>query len=92
MAGAVPLDAEGNLVGPGDFETQTRQALAAAGARTEQVVKTTVYVVAEQPADLARVWDVVAPPNSPGAPSTLLGVGCSAIRPARRDRGVAVLD
>ena len=40
-AGAVPLDAEGNLVGPGDFAAQTRQtlanlraALAAAGART----------------------------------------------------------
>jgi enamine deaminase RidA (YjgF/YER057c/UK114 family) len=63
-AGAVPLDAEGNLVGPGDFQAQTRQtlaniraALAAAGARPEQVVKTTVYVVAEQPTDLARVWD-----------------------------------
>jgi len=48
-AGAVPLDGEGNLVGPGDFEAQTRQtlanllaALAAAGARPEQVVKTTV--------------------------------------------------
>jgi enamine deaminase RidA (YjgF/YER057c/UK114 family) len=80
-AGAVPLDAEGNLVGPGDFEAQTRQtlanlcaALAAAGARPEQVVKTTVYVVAEQPADLARVWDVVRASELAGAPSTLLGV------------------
>ena len=80
-AGAVPLDAEGNLVGPGDFEAQTRQtlanllaALAAAGARPEQVVKTTVYVVAEQPADLARVWDVVRASELTGAPSTLLGV------------------
>lgn len=80
-AGAVPLDGEGNLVGPGDFETQTRQtlanlrtALAAAGAQPEHVVKTTVYVVAEQSADLARVWDVVRASELTGAPSTLLGV------------------
>ena len=79
--GAVPLDAAGNLVGPGDRAAQTRQvldnlgrALEAAGAGWEGVLKTTVYVVTDNRADLAAVWDVVQ--DSPAAPaaSTLLGV------------------
>ena len=37
-------------------------------------MKTTVYVVAEQRAELARVWDVVRASDFAGAPSTLLGV------------------
>jgi enamine deaminase RidA (YjgF/YER057c/UK114 family) len=47
-AGACPLDADGTVVAPGDFEAQTRQtldnlatALAAAGSSLEQVLKTT---------------------------------------------------
>ena len=50
-AGAVPLDASGELVGVDDPVTQTDQvvanliaALTAAGARPDDVVKTTVYV------------------------------------------------
>lgn len=46
VSGQVPLDAEGELVGPGDAEAQTRQvftniatALAAAGASMADVVK-----------------------------------------------------
>ena len=80
-AGAVPLDAEGTLVGREDFEAQARQtlanlrdALARAGATPEQVVKTTVYVVADRGEDLARVWEVVRASEFAGAPSTLLGV------------------
>lgn len=80
-AGAVPLDADGDLVGLGDRVAQTRQvldnlglALEAAGADWDGVLKTTVYVVADGRADLADVWGVVQ--DSPVAPaaSTLLGV------------------
>jgi enamine deaminase RidA (YjgF/YER057c/UK114 family) len=52
VAGQVAEDAEGNLVGPGDLAVQARQAfanvgraLAAAGARPEQVAKITIFVV-----------------------------------------------
>jgi enamine deaminase RidA (YjgF/YER057c/UK114 family) len=52
VAGQEPEDEHGNLVGPGDLATQARQvfanlgrALAAAGARPEQVTKITIYVV-----------------------------------------------
>ena len=58
-AGAVPLDAEGNLVGRGDYAAQTLQvlhnlglALAAAGTSGGNVLKTTVYVVTEVRSDL----------------------------------------
>ena len=51
-AGAVPLDAEGNLVGAGDLHAQARQtlenltlALEAVGARGQDVIKISVYVV-----------------------------------------------
>lgn len=80
-AGAVPLDAEGNLVGSGDLASQTRQALAnltmalgAAGATGEDVLKTTVYVVAKDRADLTAVWRVVQESEVAAAASTLLGV------------------
>jgi enamine deaminase RidA (YjgF/YER057c/UK114 family) len=79
-AGACPLDAEGNVVTPGDFEAQAARtvdnllaALAEAGADTAALLKTTIYVVAGERADLVRVWDVVAA-RLGGAPSTLLGV------------------
>jgi enamine deaminase RidA (YjgF/YER057c/UK114 family) len=51
VAGQEPEDREGNLVGPGYFALQARQvfanlgrALAAAGARPDQVTKITIYV------------------------------------------------
>jgi enamine deaminase RidA (YjgF/YER057c/UK114 family) len=56
VAGQVAHDADGNLVGPGDVAAQARQvfanvgrALAAAGARPEDVVKLTTFVVHHRP-------------------------------------------
>ena len=80
-AGAVPLDDRGELVGPSDYATQTRQTidnllrqLSAAGATAGDVLKTTVYVVAKTEADLAAVWKVVQASALAPAASTLLGV------------------
>jgi enamine deaminase RidA (YjgF/YER057c/UK114 family) len=80
-AGAVPVDAEGNLVASGDLEGQTRaviknleEALAAAGVTAEDVVKTTIYVVGAERSDLVRAWDVFAATHLVHAPSTLVGV------------------
>jgi len=81
-AGAVPLDAYGNLVGANDHAAQAGQvldnllaALHEADAGPEHVVKTTVYVVGDQAA-LAAVWEIVrASPIGAAQPaSTLLGV------------------
>lgn len=79
-AGACPLDADGRVVAPGDVEAQARvavenllEALAGAGAEAGDLLKTTIYVVASERADLVRVWDVVAA-GLGRAPSTLLGV------------------
>jgi enamine deaminase RidA (YjgF/YER057c/UK114 family) len=79
-AGACPLDEEGHVVAPGDFEAQAARtaenlldALAAAGSGPESLLKTTIYVVAVERSDLVRVWDVVAK-RLGRAPSTLLGV------------------
>jgi enamine deaminase RidA (YjgF/YER057c/UK114 family) len=56
VAGQVAEDGEGELVGSGDVTAQARQAfanlgraLAAAGARPEQVTKLTIYVVGHRP-------------------------------------------
>ena len=83
-AGQVPLDQAGNLVGPGDLGAQTRQvlanleaALAEAGATPEDVVKTTIFVVAGEQEDLPAAWRAFQEFAAPGlrsAPSTLLGV------------------
>jgi enamine deaminase RidA (YjgF/YER057c/UK114 family) len=80
-AGGVPLDSDGELVGPGDVSAQAAQVLAnltaalkGAGASPSDVVRTTVYVVTTDRADLGAVWEVVqASPYAPAA-STLLGV------------------
>jgi enamine deaminase RidA (YjgF/YER057c/UK114 family) len=52
IAGQMSDDPQGNLVAPGDLAAQAQQvfanlgrALAAAGARTDQVAKITIYVV-----------------------------------------------
>lgn len=85
LAGAVPLDGDGKLVGPGDLVAQTEQVLAnletaldAIGCGLGDVVATTVYVAATEPADLSRAWEVVRRGGLALGPhtSTLLGVTC----------------
>jgi enamine deaminase RidA (YjgF/YER057c/UK114 family) len=56
VAGQVAVDADGNVVGHGDIAAQARQAfanvgraLAAAGARPDDVTKITIYVVHHRP-------------------------------------------
>jgi enamine deaminase RidA (YjgF/YER057c/UK114 family) len=81
-AGACPLDSEGKIVAPGDYEAQARQAvdnlrvaLADAGSGFDRVLKTTVYVAASERPELVRVWNVVEAGFAPARPpSTLLGV------------------
>jgi enamine deaminase RidA (YjgF/YER057c/UK114 family) len=83
LSGQVALDEKGELVGRGDLRAQTRQvfenmkrALAAAGARFEDVVKLTYYVVGYRPEQLATVREVRSeylPRTNPPA-STLVGV------------------
>jgi enamine deaminase RidA (YjgF/YER057c/UK114 family) len=85
-AGAVPLDAEGNLVGAGDLLVQARQtlenlvlALEAVGATAQDVIKITVYVVAGERTDLGAVWGAVRESGIAGSASTLLGVSMLAV-------------
>lgn len=80
-AGACPLDADGQVVAPGDFEAQAHRAvdnleavLAEAGAGPGDLVRTTVYVVGDTER-LVEVWNVVSSRLAPHRPaSTLLGV------------------
>jgi enamine deaminase RidA (YjgF/YER057c/UK114 family) len=84
IAGQVPLDERGELVGRGDAITQARQCLrnlaaclAAAGAMPQDVVRTTVYVAAEDHALLGRVWQALLDSKLSAVvrtPATLLGV------------------
>ena len=62
VAGQEPEDEQGNLVGPGDLAAQARQvfanlgrALAAGGARPEQVTKITIFVVNYRPGCLPAI-------------------------------------
>jgi enamine deaminase RidA (YjgF/YER057c/UK114 family) len=82
-AGACPLDADGEVVAPGDVPGQARQALynldaalRAAGCGFDDVLKTTVYVASYERDHLLAAWEVVEESfGSDGPPSTLLGVG-----------------
>lgn len=85
LAGSVPLDAEGKLVGEGDAVRQAgqvlvnlREQLLAVGSDLEHVVATDVYVVAGDTAVLSAVWDVVEASGLAVGPhsSTLIGVAC----------------
>jgi enamine deaminase RidA (YjgF/YER057c/UK114 family) len=62
VAGQEPEDEHDNLIGPGDLAAQARQvfsnvgrALAAAGARPEQVTKITIFVVDYRREHLAAI-------------------------------------
>ena len=79
-AGACPLDADGRVVAAGDREAQATRcidnllaALAERGASASDVLKTTIFVVAESREDLVAVWKVVES-RLGRIPSTLLGV------------------
>ena len=89
LAGQVPLDRSGTLVGLGDLDAQIDQvaansfaALSAAGARPDHVVRSVIYVVSDDVAALGAAWrrlngSVIGPAFT--AASTLLGVaqlGC----------------
>ncbi|MFE2264747.1 RidA family protein [Streptomyces griseosporeus] len=85
LAGSVPLDADGKLVGEGDPVRQAEQVLSnlreqlhAVGSDLEHVVVTDVYVVSADTAVLSAVWDVVEASGLSAGPhsSTLLGVAC----------------
>ncbi|MBC9724653.1 RidA family protein [Streptomyces sp. TRM68367] len=85
LAGSVPLDADGRLVGEGDPVRQAEQVIAnlseqlrAAGTDLAHVVSTDVYVVSGEPTVLSAVWDVVEASGLSIGPhsSTLLGVAC----------------
>jgi enamine deaminase RidA (YjgF/YER057c/UK114 family) len=82
VAGQVSEDVHGDLVGEGDFARQARtafanvgRALAAAGARPDQVARITIYVVAHR-AELipliSKARDAVFGDHRPA--DTLLGV------------------
>lgn len=85
LAGSVPLDADGNLVGAGDPVRQAEQVIAnlreqlrAVGSDLEHVLATEVYVVSSETSVLSAVWDVVVDSGLSAGPhaSTLLGVAC----------------
>jgi enamine deaminase RidA (YjgF/YER057c/UK114 family) len=66
LAGQVPLDEQGELVGPGDHIAQTRQclsnlstALRALGAQPGDAVRTTVYAVAAEQSIMGEVWRII---------------------------------
>ncbi|MFI5974461.1 RidA family protein [Streptomyces sp. NPDC051452] len=85
LAGAVPLDERGDIVGPGDPARQAEQVIAnlreqlhSVGSDLRHVVATDVYVVSSEPATLSEVWEVVEASELSKGPhsSTLLGVSC----------------
>jgi enamine deaminase RidA (YjgF/YER057c/UK114 family) len=66
LAGQVPLDQRGELVGPGDHVAQTHACLSnlgatlkAVGAEPQDAVRTTIYVVADDQTQLGKVWRTV---------------------------------
>ncbi|SED23628.1 Enamine deaminase RidA, house cleaning of reactive enamine intermediates, YjgF/YER057c/UK114 family [Streptomyces sp. 3213] len=85
LAGAVPLDADGHVVGEGDAVRQAEQVLVnlgeqlrAVGSDLGHVVATDVYVVSSEPSVLSAVWEVVEASGLSAGPhsSTLVGVAC----------------
>ncbi|MER7840464.1 RidA family protein [Streptomyces sp. NPDC096040] len=85
LAGSVPLDTDGQLVGEGDPVRQAGQVLVnlaeqlrAVGSDLAHVLATDVYVVSSDPAVLSAVWEVVEASGLRAGPhsSTLVGVAC----------------
>jgi enamine deaminase RidA (YjgF/YER057c/UK114 family) len=85
LAGSVPLDARGELIGAGDPVRQAEQVISnlaeqlrAVGSDFAHVLSTDVYVVADEPAVLGAVWKAVEASGLSTGPhaSTLIGVAC----------------
>lgn len=83
VSGQVAIDKQGNLVGKGGLPAQVRQAaqnladaLAAAGATPEDIVKMNTYVVNYKPSDLGALREARGTIFRDGEPpaSTLVGV------------------
>jgi enamine deaminase RidA (YjgF/YER057c/UK114 family) len=83
LAGSVPLDPAGELVGAGDAVRQTEQVIAnlteqakAVGAGLEDVISTDVYVVTDAHDTLDAVWEVIQASGLSLGPhsSTIVGV------------------
>jgi len=99
-AGAVPLDADGALVGEGDAVRQAERVIAnllaqleAGGAGPNEVAKTTVYVAGASHETQTAVWEVVRSSPIGTAPSTLVGVPILGYRGQLVEiEAVAVLD
>ena len=90
LAGQCPLDRDGAVVGQEDVDAQVDQvaanalaALAAVGAGPEQVVRSVIYVVSDDSAVLAGVWQRFNASELAAAfttASTLLGVASLGFR------------
>uniref|UniRef100_A0AAU2AB83 RidA family protein n=1 Tax=Streptomyces sp. NBC_00093 TaxID=2975649 RepID=A0AAU2AB83_9ACTN len=85
LAGSVPLDAQGRIVGVDDPVRQAEQVIAnlgeqlrAVGSDFAHVLSTDVYVVSREPEVLSTVWEVVEASALSAGPhsSTLIGVAC----------------
>ncbi|WP_369033661.1 MULTISPECIES: RidA family protein [Streptomyces] len=85
LAGSVPLDAQGRIVGVDDPVRQAEQVIAnlgeqlrAVGSDFAHVLSTDVYVVSREPEVLSAVWEVVEASALSAGPhsSTLIGVAC----------------
>jgi enamine deaminase RidA (YjgF/YER057c/UK114 family) len=84
LAGQCPLNEAGELTGDGDLAAQVGQvisnilvALSAVGAGPADVVRTVIYVVSADRADLSNVWQLLrssALADALTSASTLLGV------------------
>jgi enamine deaminase RidA (YjgF/YER057c/UK114 family) len=84
LAGQCPLNSAGELTGDGDLAAQVGQvisnillALSSVGAAPADVVRTVIYVVSADRADLSQVWQILrssAMADALTSASTLLGV------------------
>lgn len=90
LAGQCPLDRDERLVGQNDILAQcdqvaanAREALAAAGAAPQDVIRSVIYVLSDDPGVLSAVWDhFTASEIGPAftTASTLLGVAALGYR------------
>jgi enamine deaminase RidA (YjgF/YER057c/UK114 family) len=84
FSGVCPLDGDGHVVAPGDLSRQVDQVVANAlavlanvGAKPDDVVRTVIYVVSTDRAELSEVWEALLKSGlAPAlrAAATLLGV------------------